>query len=206
MAALPPPEEKRVAVEPSELGMPEPGNTAAAGWLSSAAALPVPPTPVLVEDDTVGVFAELPPAVKPLVPAKEPTLGVGREAAAAFMRLPTRVLRLLNSVFNSLSLPSVLSFSASIAFGMRSFRFLTSSPIRLASSSRLLLVLFSSPITASTSCKATSRRSVRVCSEALSASVSVDSWSRRLNALVKASSIDFLSCSSCGGVGGAMRG
>jgi hypothetical protein len=190
-------------LEPDELGIPEPGDAAAADWLSPAVMLPIPPTLALAEDDTVGV---LPLAVKPLVPIKEPTLGLGREATTAFMRLPTKVLRLLNSVFSSLSLPSVLSFCASIAFGIRSFRFLTSSPIRLASSSRLWFVVFSSPITASTSCNAESRRSVRVCSEALRASVSVDNWSRRANALVKASSIYFLSCSSCGGVGGAMRG
>jgi hypothetical protein len=204
MAALPAPEEKRAEasfLEPGGLGA---GGTADTVWPSPAAALPAPPTPV--EDGPAGALAGLPLAIEPLAPAKEPALGAGRDAAATLIRLPTRVLRLLNSVFNSLSLPSVLSFCASIAFGIRSLRVFTSSLIRLASSSRLRLVLFRSPITASTSCNAVSRRSVRVCSDALRASVSVDNWSRRANAFANASSMDFLSCSSCGGVGGAMRG
>jgi hypothetical protein len=202
IAALPLPEEKRIEASflgPAGLGKLGPDGTADAVWPSPAVALPVPPT--AEGGDTAGVVAEL-----PLTPAKEGRVGAGRDAATAFMRLPTKVLRLLNSVFSSLSLPSVFSFCASIAFGIRSFKVFTSSLIRLASSSRLRLVFLRSPITASTSCSAASRRSVRVCSDALSVSVSVDNWSRRANALANASSMDFLSCSSCGGVGGAMRG
>ena len=132
--------------------------------------------------------------------------GAGRTEAAPPIRLPRSVLSPLSSVFRSLSRLSVVSLCDSIALGMRSFRLRTSSLIRRASSSRLRPAALSSLMTDSTSCRALSRFSVRVCSEALRAAVSVLSWSRSAKAFSNDASIAALSCSSCGGVGGATRG
>lgn len=123
-----------------------------------------------------------------------------------FMRWPMSFFKLFNSAFNSCNLASVLSFCPSIALGIRSFSPLTSSVMRRDSSSRLREEVLRSARTDSTSARAVSRRSVRDSSAVLSASVSLDSWSRREKACSKESSIAFLSCSSCGGVGGAIRG
>lgn len=131
---------------------------------------------------------------------------LGADGVGAFILWLSRVFRLFNSEFSSFSLLSVVVLWLSIAVGIRSFRARTSSPIRLESSSRRLLAAFRSAITFSTSDSAESRRSVRACSADLSVSVSFDNWSRRVKAFSKESSIDFLSCSSCGGVGGAMTG
>ena len=49
-------------------------------------------------------------------------------------------------------------------------------------------------------------RSLRASSAVFSAAVSVVNWSIRANALAKDSSMLALSCSNCGGVGGAMMG
>lgn len=117
-----------------------------------------------------------------------------------------RVFKLFNSVLSSFNLVSVDSFCPSIALGMRSFSPRTSSLILRDSSSLRRLANFRSPITLSTSAKALSKRSVRAFSDSLSASVSFASWSRSENAFSKESSIAFLSCSSCGGVGGATIG
>lgn len=93
-----------------------------------------------------------------------------------------------------------------MALGMRSLSLRTSSVVRWDSSSLLLLELFSSLMAVSTSVNAVSSRSVRACSDTLRASVSFESCSRRANAFSKDSSIACLSCSSWGGVGGAIRG
>lgn len=123
-----------------------------------------------------------------------------------FMRCPINFFKLFNSAFNSCNLASVLSFCPSIAFGIKSFSPLTSSVMRRDSSSRLRDEVLRSARTDSTSARAASRRSVRDSSAVLSASVSLESWSRREKACSKESSMAFLSCSSCGGVGGAIRG
>lgn len=107
-----------------------------------------------------------------------------------------RVFKLFNSVFSSFSRTSVASLLPSIAFGIRSFSPRTSSPIRLDSSSRLRLAVFSSPITFSTSDKALSKRSVLATSEAFRVSVSWESWSRSAKAFSKEASIAALSASS----------
>ena len=122
------------------------------------------------------------------------------------MRWPMSFFKLFNSAFNSCNLASVLSFCPSIALGIRSLSPLTSSVMRRDSSSRLREEVLRSARTDSTSARAVSRRSVRDSSTVLSASVSLDSWSRREKACSKESSIAFLSCSSCGWVGGAIRG
>ena len=132
--------------------------------------------------------------------------GAGRAEAPPPIRLPSSVLSPLSSVFRSLSRLSLVSLCDSIALGMRSFRLRTSSLIRRASSSRLRPAALSSLMTDSTSCRALSRFSVRVCSEALRAAVSVLSWSRSAKAFSNDASIAALSCSSCGGVGGATSG
>jgi hypothetical protein len=132
--------------------------------------------------------------------------GVGVEVEGGFILWPISIFKLLSSALSSRSRLSVLSFWPSIALGMRSLSPRTSSVIRWDSSSLLLLELFNSLMTASTSVNAVSSRSVRACSDAFRASVSFESCSRRVNAFSKESSIACLSCSSWGGVGGAIRG
>lgn len=133
-------------------------------------------------------------------------VGMGVDAEGGFILWPISIFKLLSSAFSSRSRLSVLSFWPSMALGMRSLSPRTSSVMRWDSSSLLLLELFNSLITVSTSVNAVSSRSVRACSDALRASVSFESCSRRVNAFSKDSSIACLSCSSCGGVGGAISG
>lgn len=116
------------------------------------------------------------------------------------------VLRLLSSVFSSFILVSLFSFCPSIAFGIRSFKPRTSSAMRWNSSSRLRFAARTSATTLSTSATVASRRSVRACSDAFNDSVSLASWSSNAKAFSKDSSMACLSCSSCGAVGGAIRG
>ena len=126
--------------------------------------------------------------------------------APGFILCPIKVFRLFSSVFSSLNRLSVVSFCPSIALGIRSLSPRTSSLILRDSSSRLLLEVFNSLITLSTSVSAASSLSVRACSDDFNSSVSFASWSRRENAFSNESSIAFLSDSSCGGVGGAIMG
>jgi hypothetical protein len=123
-------------------------------------------------------------------------VGVGTDVEGGFILWPMSIFRLLSSALSSRSRLSVLSFWPSIALGIRSLSPRTSSVIRWDSSSLLLLELFNSLMTVSTSVNAASSRSVLACSEALRASVSLDSCSRRANAFSKESSIACLSCSS----------
>jgi hypothetical protein len=113
------------------------------------------------------------PACGMLVPGMRP---IGRVFVVGdgegFILWPMSFFKLFSSEFSSSNRASVDSFWLCIAFGMRSFRPRTSSPIRRDSSSRLRFEAFSSPITLSTSVNAESRRSVRACSDALRASVS----------------------------------
>jgi hypothetical protein len=125
---------------------------------------------------------------------KETGLGVGFNGG--FILWPINIFKLFNSEFNSRNRLSVFSFWPSIALGIRSLSPRTSSVMRWDSSSLLLLEAFNSLMTVSTSVNAVSSRSVRACSDALRASVSFASWSRRANAFSKDSSIACLSCSS----------
>lgn len=133
-------------------------------------------------------------------------VGVGVDVEGGFILWPISIFKLFSSALSSRRRLSVLSFWPSMALGMRSLSPLTSSVMRWDSSSLLLLELFNSPITVSTSVNAVSSLSVRACSDAFRASVSFESCSRRANAFSKDSSIACLSCSSWGGVGGATRG
>lgn len=121
-------------------------------------------------------------------------------------RLPSNTLRLFNSVPSSLSRFSLPSLAPSRALGIESFNDLTSSLIRRVSSSFRREEVFKSAITVSTSLRAASKRSVRVSSADFRDAVSVESCSINVNARENCSSIFSLSCSNCGGVGGAMRG
>ena len=120
--------------------------------------------------------------------------------------LPSRTLRLLNSTPRSFNLFSLPSLAPCNALGMASFSDLTSSLILRVSSSRRREEYFNSSITLSTSLRAVSRRSVRASSADFKDAVSAESWSTRANARENCSSICALSCSSCGGVGGEIRG
>lgn len=133
-------------------------------------------------------------AVRELTPLPPPSL------------LPSKTFKLLSSLPSSLSRFSLPSRAPWSALGIASFSDLTSSLIRRASSSRLREAVFRSPTTSSTSFKAVSRRSVRVSSADFSADVSVDSCSIKAKARENCSSMCALSCSNCGGVGGATRG
>lgn len=121
-------------------------------------------------------------------------------------RLPSNTLRLFNSVPSSLSRFSLPSLAPSRAFGMESFSDLTSSLIRRVSSSFRRDEVFRSATTVSTSLKAASKRSVRASSADFKEAVSVESCSINVNARENCSSIFSLSCSNCGGVGGAIKG
>ena len=128
------------------------------------------------------------------------------DGAAVPTRLLISLLRDLSSSPKFFNRVSVASFWPSIAFGINSRRPLISSAFRLDSSSRFFSDSFRDERTDSSSCSAVSRRSVRLFSAALSSSVSVLSWSSRAKAFSNDWSIVCLSCSSCGGVGGAMSG
>lgn len=121
-------------------------------------------------------------------------------------RFATNVFKLFSSAVSSFNLASLLSSWAFSAFGINDCSALTSSLIRLLSSSRRLLEVFISCVTCSTSARAESRRSFRDSSDALMVAVSVASWSIKAKARVKDSSMADLSCSSWGGVGGAIKG
>lgn len=121
-------------------------------------------------------------------------------------RLPIRTLKLCSSLLSSFNRFSFPSLAPSRAFGILSFSALTSSLIRRVSSSLRRVEDFSSETTLSTSRRAASSRSVRASSADFSAAVSEASWSMRANARENCSSMLSLSCWSCGGVGGAMRG
>lgn len=122
------------------------------------------------------------------------------------MRFPTNVRKLLSSVPSSFNRVSVASFCPSIAFGIRSRRLRISSAFRLESSSLFRSASFNEVSTDSSSPSAESKRVVRLSSAAFSAVVSVFNCSRRSNAFSNDLSISVLSCSSCGGVGGLIRG
>jgi hypothetical protein len=125
---------------------------------------------------------------------------------APLIRLPTSVLRPFNSVPSSFNLSSLPFFCASSACGIRSRRPRISSAFRRASSSRFRSASFNDVRTASSSAKEVSRRFVRFSSASFSVLVSVLSWSRSAKAFSKDLSISDLSCSSWGGVGGAISG
>jgi len=98
------------------------------------------------------------------------------------------------------------AFQPSNAFGTKSFSPCTSlARIRL-SASRLVFAAFRSPITLSTSLSVVSNFSVRSVSDALISAVSLDDCSIRVKARSKEASMEALSASSCGGVGGAING
>lgn len=86
--------------------------------------------------------------------------------------LPTSIFKLRSSTPSSFSLPSVVSFWPSRAFGIKSLNPLTSSAIRRFSSSCLLDASFSSDITSSTPRSVVSMRSVRSVSASFSTFVS----------------------------------
>lgn len=133
-----------------------------------------------------------------------PFEGVG--AMVLPMRFPTKVRKLLSSVPNSFNRVSVASFCPSIALGIRSRKLRISSAFRLDSSSLFRSASFNEVSTDSSSPRAESRRVVRLSSAAFKAVVSVFNCSRRSNAFSNDLSISVLSCSSCGGVGGLIRG
>jgi hypothetical protein len=134
-------------------------------------------------------------------------LGVTRDGEAPPPSLlPRSVFKLFNSVPSSRKRFSLPSRAPSSAFGMASFSALTSSLIRRVSSSRRRDAVFRSATKVSTSRKVASNFSVRASSAVFNAAVSVESCSIRANARENCSSICCLSCSSCGGVGGAIRG
>ena len=181
-------------------------------WTDATASVPVP----LLTEAGFGVVvsADEPPLVlvEGVTAGEEDPTPEGRPygfvlvVAPGFIRCPINVFKLFSSVFSSFNRLSVVSFCPSMALGIRSLSPRTSSLILRDSSSRLLLAVFSSLITLSTSVKAASNRSVRACSDAFNSSVSFASWSRRENAFSNESSMAFLSDSNCGGVGGAIMG
>jgi hypothetical protein len=181
-------------------------------WSEATASVPVP----LLMEAGFGVVAsanELPLvlALVDVAAGEDPMpelrpYGFVLVVAPGFILCPIKVFRLFSSVFSSLHRLSVVSFCPSIALGIRSLSPRTSSLILRDSSSRLLLEVFNSLITLSTSVSAASSLSVRACSDDFNSSVSFASWSRRENAFSNESSIAFLSDSSCGGVGGAIMG
>lgn len=181
-------------------------------WSDATASVPVPLLTeagfgVVVSTDelpltfVVGVAA----GEEGVIPVVRP-YGFVLVVAPGFILWPIKVFKLFNSVFNSFKRLSVVSFCPSMALGIRSFRPRTSSLILRDSSSRRLLAVFRSLITLSTSLNAASSRSVRARSDNFSSSVSFASWSSKENAFSNESSMAFLSCSSCGGVGGAIMG
>lgn len=191
-------------------GIPEPKGFPLRPWSDATASIPL----VLFTDAGLGVvlsldvllllavelalemFAEVLPVVE-LVPGfRVKEIGAVLGVEGGFILWPISIFKLFNSVFKSRSRLSVFSFCPSIALGIRSLSPLTSLAIRWDSSSLLLLDAFSSLMTDSTSVNAASNRSVRACSDALRASVSFASWSRRANAFSNDSSIACLSCSS----------
>lgn len=121
-------------------------------------------------------------------------------------RFPIKTFRLLSSLPNSFTRSSPCAFQPSSALGIMSLNPLTSSPSRLDSSSRRLLAAFNSAITDVTSSSAESSFCCRCVSASFNAAVSVLSCSIRSNALVKEASMEDLSDSSCGAVGGRIRG
>jgi hypothetical protein len=142
------------------------------------------------------VFADVLPLFE-LVPGfRVKEFGVRIDVEGGFILWPISIFKLLSSALSSRSRLSVLSFWPSMALGMRSLSPRTSSLMRWDSSSLLLLELFNSLMTVSTSVNAVSNLSVRVCSDAFRASVSFESCSRRANAFSNDSSIACLSCSS----------
>ena len=121
-------------------------------------------------------------------------------------RLPISNFKLRSSVPSSLTRSSPWAFQPSSAFGIISRSPRTSSPSLLDSSSLRPFAALSSSTTEFISSKAESSFSCRCISASLRAAVSVLSCSIRLNARVKEASIEALSDSSCGGVGGTIRG
>lgn len=142
------------------------------------------------------------PRVRPIPP-------IGDELAAPPVlcnRLLSRTLRLFNSELSSFSRFSLPSRAPSRALGMLSLSSRSSSLRCRVVSSRRRDAALSSATTLSTSCSAASKRCVRASSADLSAAVSFESCSMRANARLNCSSMLCLSCSSCGGVGGAISG
>ena len=124
--------------------------------------------------------------------------------------LPTRfsssLFRLCTSWPSSSNLASPAAFQPSRDFGSRAFRSATwVAVIRLSASRRVFAALRSS-ITLLTSFRVVSSFSVLAVSDSLMAAVSVVSWSIRAKARLKDSSMEALSASSWGGVGGEIRG
>lgn len=143
-------------------------------------------------------------------PRVRPNPPIGEELVAPLLvlcnRLLSRTLRLFSSALSSLSRFSLPSRAPSRALGMLSLSSRSSSLRCRVVSSRRRDAVLSSDTTLSTSCRAASRRCVRASSADLSAAVSFDSCSMRANARLNCSSMLCLSCSSCGGVGGAISG
>ena len=121
-------------------------------------------------------------------------------------RLPIKAFRLFSSLPSSRSLFSEPSLWPSSAFGIPSLSPRISSLSLRVSSSLLRVAALSSVTTASTSSSALSNLSVLASSADFSVAVSFDKVSRRAKARVNCSSIAALSDSSCGGVGGEIRG
>lgn len=163
-------------------------------------------------------------AVTPLVAGEAGDSSVGREAPDIVGRalgfavfgemaaplppslLPNNTFKLFNSVPSSFKRFSFPSRAPSRALGIASFNDLTSSLMRRVSSSLRREAFFRSATRFSTSRRAVSRRSVRDSSAAFRAAVSVETCSIKAKARLNCSSMFSLSCSSCGGVGGAIRG
>ena len=121
-------------------------------------------------------------------------------------RLPISIFKLRSSVPSSLTRSSPWAFQPSSAFGIISRSPRTSSPSLLDSSSLRPFAALSSSTTEFISSRAESSFSCRCVSASLRAAVSVLSCSIRSNARANEASIEALSDSSCGGVGGTMRG
>lgn len=135
------------------------------------------------------------------------TFGVtGDDEAPPPSLLPRSVFKLLSSVPSSRRRFSLPSRAPSSAFGMASFSALTSSLMRRVSSSRRREAVFKSATSVSMSRNVTSNFSVRASSAVFKAAVSVETCSIKAKARENCSSIFCLSCSNCGGVGGAIRG
>ena len=122
------------------------------------------------------------------------------------MRLPISNFKLPNSVLNSFNCLSLASLTLSIDLGRLSFIVLISASMRRESSSRLMLAAFNSATIVSMSVMVLSSLCVLASSASFNAAVSDDSVSSSAKALLNCSSIAALSCSSCGGVGGAING
>jgi hypothetical protein len=150
-------------------------------WSDATASVPVP----LLTEAGLGVLASADKLALVLVegvtaseddpvPEVRP-YGFVLVVAAGFILWPIKVFKLFSSVLSSLNLLSVVSLCPSMALGIKSLSPRTSSLILRVSSSRLLLAVFNSLMTLSTSVNAVSSLSVRACSDDFSSPVSLAS-------------------------------